>query len=187
MMQRTHYEILGVQVDSTQDDIKAAYKRLSWKTHPDRNPGDKKRESQFKLVQQAWQILGDAEKRSAYDREQQAARRATVPVQPATSIVVRPVPPDDGSDWMRALLVSFGAMGFGALIAYLSGGNARTPSGRSQGAPPFGGGTSDNRLQGIPGFAPSYGGERHEPARARRRWDPSAQRYRGADGRFRAG
>jgi molecular chaperone DnaJ len=65
---RDYYEVLGVARSSTEQDIKSAYRKLALKHHPDRNPGDKQAEEQFKEAAEAYSVLGDAEKRARYDR-----------------------------------------------------------------------------------------------------------------------
>jgi curved DNA-binding protein len=62
------YKTLGVARNASADDIRKAYKKLARKYHPDVRPGDKDAADQFKKVQQAYSILGDAEKRVQYDR-----------------------------------------------------------------------------------------------------------------------
>jgi len=64
---RDYYEILGVPRDSSQEQIKKAYRDLALKYHPDRNPGDKSAEEKFKQINQAYQVLSDPEKRRQYD------------------------------------------------------------------------------------------------------------------------
>ena len=61
------YQILGVARDASEKDIKQAYRRLARKYHPDVNPNDKTAEEKFKDVQQAYEVLSDAEKRRKYD------------------------------------------------------------------------------------------------------------------------
>jgi molecular chaperone DnaJ len=73
MAKRDYYETLGVARDATEDDLKKAYRKLAMKLHPDRNPGDAAAEAQFKEVNEAYDILKDAEKRAAYDRFGHAA------------------------------------------------------------------------------------------------------------------
>lgn len=62
------YKILGVKKSAGADEVKAAYRKLAKKLHPDLNPGDAGVERQFKEVAQAYDILGNAEKRRRFDR-----------------------------------------------------------------------------------------------------------------------
>ena len=64
----TLYDTLGVSKNASADEIKKAYRKLARKHHPDANPGDSSAEEKFKEVQQAYDVLSDAEKRKAYDR-----------------------------------------------------------------------------------------------------------------------
>lgn len=68
MSKRDYYEVLGVGRDSSERDIKKAYKRLAMKFHPDRNPGDKAAEASFKEIKEAYEILTDGDKKAAYDQ-----------------------------------------------------------------------------------------------------------------------
>ena len=68
MSKRDYYEILGVSRDSDEKEIKKAYRRIAMKNHPDRNPDDPKAEDIFKEATEAYEVLSDSEKRSAYDR-----------------------------------------------------------------------------------------------------------------------
>lgn len=63
-----YYEVLGVSRDASEQELKSAYRRLALKFHPDRNPGDAAAEEKFKEASEAYQVLSDADKRSAYDR-----------------------------------------------------------------------------------------------------------------------
>ena len=68
MAKRDYYEILGVQKNASEDDIKKAYRKLAMKFHPDRNPNDKAAEEKFKEAKEAYEMLSDTSKREAYDR-----------------------------------------------------------------------------------------------------------------------
>jgi molecular chaperone DnaJ len=70
---RDYYAVLGVSRDATDQDIKSAYRKLALKYHPDRNPGDKKAEEQFKECAEAYAVLADSDKRARYDRFGHAA------------------------------------------------------------------------------------------------------------------
>jgi molecular chaperone DnaJ len=64
---RDYYEVLGVNKDASEDDIKKAYRKLAMKHHPDRNPDNPKAEEHFKEAKEAYEILADGNKRAAYD------------------------------------------------------------------------------------------------------------------------
>ena len=68
MTKRDYYEVLGVNRNSTKDEIKKAYRKLAMQYHPDRNPGDKSSEEKFKEAAEAYEILSHDEKRNNYDR-----------------------------------------------------------------------------------------------------------------------
>ena len=67
-MDKDPYAILGVKREATADEIRSAYRQLAKKLHPDLNPGDKQAEEKFKEVAAAYDLLGDAEKRTRFDR-----------------------------------------------------------------------------------------------------------------------
>ncbi len=67
-MTRSYYDILGVDRNASQDEIKKAYRKLVKKYHPDHNPDDEKAEEKFKEISEAFEVLGDEEKREKYDR-----------------------------------------------------------------------------------------------------------------------
>src|ERR1700712_1270118 len=64
---KDYYKVLGLEKTASQDDIKKAYRKLAVKYHPDKNPGDKKAEEKFKEINEANEVLSDAEKRKKYD------------------------------------------------------------------------------------------------------------------------
>ena len=68
MAKRDFYEVLGVKKDATQQEIKAAYKKMAIKYHPDRNPGNKEAEEKFKEAAEAYDVLHDEQKRARYDQ-----------------------------------------------------------------------------------------------------------------------
>jgi DnaJ-class molecular chaperone len=65
---KDYYKILGVARNATEKDIKAAYRKLARKYHPDVNPGDKAAEDKFKEIGEAYEVLSDPEKRRRYDQ-----------------------------------------------------------------------------------------------------------------------
>lgn len=68
MSKRDYYEILGVARTATDADLKSAFRKLAMVHHPDKNPGNAEAEAKFKELNEAYQILSDGQKRSAYDR-----------------------------------------------------------------------------------------------------------------------
>ena len=68
MAKRDYYEVLGVSKGSSLDEIKKAYRKLAIKYHPDRNPGDKEAEANFREATEAYEVLSDDKKRPIYDQ-----------------------------------------------------------------------------------------------------------------------
>jgi molecular chaperone DnaJ len=68
MKQKDYYKVLGVPKTATEKDIKSAYRKLARKYHPDVNPGDNKAEGKFQDINEAYEVLGDSEKREKYDQ-----------------------------------------------------------------------------------------------------------------------
>src|SRR5256886_16960639 len=70
---RDHYEVLGVEHNVAEEEIKRAYRKLAVKFHPDKNPDDPHDEEKFKELGEAYDVLTDSDKRAAYDRFGHAA------------------------------------------------------------------------------------------------------------------
>lgn len=68
MAKRDYYEVLGVNRDASEEDIRKAYRKLAMQHHPDRNPENPKAEEKFKEAKEAYEVLSEPDKRSAYDR-----------------------------------------------------------------------------------------------------------------------
>jgi len=78
---RDYYDVLGVSRDAAEPQIKSAYRKLALKYHPDRNHGNKEAEEKFKEAAEAYAVLADPQKRSAYDRFGHAAVSAAAGAQ----------------------------------------------------------------------------------------------------------
>jgi len=68
MAKRDYYEVLGVNRDASEEDLKKSYRRLAMKWHPDRNPDNPKAEEHFKEAKEAYEVLSEPQKRAAYDQ-----------------------------------------------------------------------------------------------------------------------
>lgn len=66
-MNKDYYQILGIKKSSSEAEVKKAYKKLAMQWHPDRHQWDKKAEEKFKEINEAYQVLGDKEKKKKYD------------------------------------------------------------------------------------------------------------------------
>ncbi len=116
MAKRCYYEVLGVNRTVEEGELKAAFRKLAMKWHPDRNSGDRSSETRFKEINEAYEVLKDPDKRAAYDRFGHAAFEHG-----------GPGPAGFGSDFGSAFSDLFEGI-FGM------GGGARTRSGRERGA-----------------------------------------------------
>lgn len=68
MAKRDYYEVLGVEKNASADEIKKAYRKKAIQFHPDKNPGDKQAEENFKEAAEAYDVLSDPQKRQRYDQ-----------------------------------------------------------------------------------------------------------------------
>ena len=67
-MTKNYYDILGVDKNASEDEIKKAYRKMAMKYHPDRNPDNSEAEAKFKEAAEAYDVLSNPEKKSNYDR-----------------------------------------------------------------------------------------------------------------------
>jgi DnaJ-class molecular chaperone len=63
----TYYDILGININVTEEDVRHAYRKLAFQNHPDRNPGDNSAANKFKEITEAYEVLIDPETRKKYD------------------------------------------------------------------------------------------------------------------------
>lgn len=129
------YEILGVSRTATQDEIKRAYRRLAKEHHPDRNPKDREAaEQRFKEVQAAYEVLGDAERRSQYDRFGAGGPAPDVHTWTTGQSPAEGVQFNFGGDDLTSILEQFfsrgGMGGFGGTRTRRRGGARRAPAPR---------------------------------------------------------
>lgn len=99
---KDYYQLLGIPRTATQKEIKAAFRKLAAKHHPDKNPGDKQAEERFKEINEAYTVLSDPEKRKFYDQYGSAESRPTF-TPPSGGFTVE----GDFSDFFRSLFGGF--------------------------------------------------------------------------------
>ena len=68
MAKQDYYEVLGITKSSSSSEIKKAYRKMSIKYHPDKNPDDKSAEEKFKIAAEAYEVLSDPNKTARYDQ-----------------------------------------------------------------------------------------------------------------------
>lgn len=131
------YAILGVSASASQDDIKKQYRKLAAKHHPDKNQNDPKAAERFKEISEAYQVLGDAEKRKQYD---EMRRLGAFGGFGGFGAGQRPGGPARGSGaqgfpgGIRFEEFDLGGLGgLGDLFGSMFGGNARRPRGPERG------------------------------------------------------
>lgn len=134
-MAKDLYQRLGVSKDASDADIKKAYRALAKEHHPDLHPGDAEAEARFKEVSQAYAILGDAEKRSQYDRGEIDETGAERPEQQFYRQYA-----DQDSSWKYHQSEGFGGYDdLGDILDGLFGSRGRARGGRGGAGPDMGG------------------------------------------------
>ena len=144
------YQVLGVGKNASSADIKKAYRRLARANHPDSNPGDEKKHDTFKSVAEAYDVLGDSDKRKAYDDYR--AQVSSGPFPGGFGGGFRPPGGFDISDVIRGHAGGFGDV-FGDFLG--SGGSAQRQSQSSRARPVRG---SDVESSATIGFTDSVEG-----------------------------
>ncbi|WP_315814739.1 DnaJ domain-containing protein [Paraflavitalea speifideaquila] len=101
-MAKDYYSILGIGKQATDDEIRKAFRKLAVKYHPDKNPGNKEAEEKFKEINEANEVLSDAEKRKKYDKygsnwnqfngAQQGQQQYQGPIRAAGPIILKATP-----------------------------------------------------------------------------------------------
>ncbi|HKH94614.1 MAG TPA: J domain-containing protein [Gemmatimonadaceae bacterium] len=127
MAQQDYYAVLGVPASATQDEIKKQYRKLAAKHHPDKNPNDPKAADTFKAISEAYQTLGDAEKRKQYDQMRQLGAFGGFGGGPRGA-GTRGGPPPPGGPNVRFDEFDIGGLGgLGDIFSSMFGGGAARP------------------------------------------------------------
>ena len=124
MAKRDYYEVLGVQRNANEQELKSAFRRLAKDFHPDKNPGDKVAEQKFKELAEAYEVLKDPQKRAAYDRFGHAAFDGGMG---------RGGGPGFGPDFAASMHDIFDDL-FGEFMGGRRGGGQRSRTGKERGA-----------------------------------------------------
>jgi molecular chaperone DnaJ len=124
MAKRDYYDILGVDKNASKDEIKKAYRKLAFKYHPDKNPGDKAAEENFKEATEAYEVLNNAEKRNLYDQYGHAGLGGGAAGGPFGG-GAGGFGGVDLSDALRAFMRDFGGFGGGGFEEMFGGGRQR--------------------------------------------------------------
>jgi DnaJ-class molecular chaperone len=170
------YAVLEVRQDATEAEIRTAFHRLAFETHPDRHPGDASKEARFKEIVAAYEVLGDREKRRAYDQAErdaaEAAKKAAAEAEARRAAEAA----------RRAAEATANAAAARAMreVAQVPPATASVPIISQRG-----GATWIDFLAGLAAIGIGILVARNVSERHGSRWDPSVQRRRGSDGRFR--
>jgi len=162
------YEVLGVARDATAEQIKTEYRRLAKELHPDHHAGDAAKEHRFKVVTAAYEVLGNPDLRRAYDKKLADEARATE-AQRFEEATLR------AAEAARRSAQEFERAQRKVPFVPSPVSAAQSPGGGFPWGELFGG------LATVGITALIFGGLTSGPSR----WDPSVQRRRGPDGRFR--
>jgi len=159
MAQQDYYAVLGVPASASQDEIKKQYRKLAAKHHPDKNPNDPKAADTFKAISEAYQTLGDAEKRKQYDQMRQlgafggygGGARGTGPRQGGAGV------PPQGNVRFEDFDIG-GLGGLGDIFSSMFGGGARGPQAGARSRGPQRGQDVESTLE-IPFRTAALGGK----------------------------